>query len=100
MRTTIRLEDSLLRQAKAMASMQGRSLNDFIVDAVRAAVSRRTVRDRVPLPSFRGAGLQYGVDLDDSSSLLDLMEGAGGESESTRPAARRVAEPSSRRKKK
>ena len=83
-----------------MASMPGRSLNDFIVAAVRAAVSRRTVRARVPLPSFRGAGLQYGVDLDDSSSLLDLMEGAGGESESTRPAARRVAEPSSRRKKK
>ena len=99
MRTTIRLDDVLLRQAKAMAAMQGRPLNDFIVDAVRAAVSRRTVRDRVPLPSFRGAGLQYGVDLDDSSSLLDLMEGASGESESSRPA-RRVAEPSSRRRKK
>jgi hypothetical protein len=99
MRTTIRLDDVLLRQAKAMAAMQGRPLNDFIVDAVRAAVSRRTVRDRVPLPSFKGAGLQYGVDLDDSSSLLDLMEGAVGESEASRPA-RRVAESSSRRRKK
>jgi hypothetical protein len=98
MRTTIRLDDLLLRQAKATAATQGRSLNDFIVDAVRAAVARRTVRDRVPLPSFKGAGRQYGVDLDDSSSLLDLMEGANVGDDVSRPA-RRVAETSSRRKK-
>lgn len=30
MRTTIHLEDSLLRDAKAMAAKAGRSLNDFI----------------------------------------------------------------------
>jgi len=29
----------------------------------------------VPLPVFRGKGLQPGVDLDDSASLLDLMDG-------------------------
>jgi hypothetical protein len=31
----------------------------------------------VPLPTFRGEGLQPGVDLDDSASLLDLMERGG-----------------------
>ena len=98
MRTTIRLDDLLLRQAKAMAATQGRSLNDFIVDAVRAAVARRTIRDRVPLPSFKGSGLQYGVDLDDSSALLDLMQGADADANVARPA-RRVAESPSRRKK-
>jgi hypothetical protein len=98
MRTTIRLDDLLLRQAKATAATQGRSLNDFIVDAVRAAVARRAVRDRVPLPSFKGAGLQYGVDLDDSSALLDIMEGADPSADAVR-TARRVAESSSRRKK-
>jgi hypothetical protein len=98
MRTTIRLDDLLLRQAKATAATQGRSLNDFIVDAVRAAVARRTVRDRVPLPSFKGAGLQYGVDLDDSSALLDVMEGADASADAVR-TARRVAESPSRRKK-
>jgi hypothetical protein len=30
---------------------------------------------RVPLPTFRGEGLLPGVDLDDSASLLDLMDG-------------------------
>ena len=28
----------------------------------------------VPLPTFPGLGLQAGVDLDDSASLLDLMD--------------------------
>lgn len=28
----------------------------------------------VPLPTFRGQGLQPGVDLDDSASLLELMD--------------------------
>lgn len=29
---------------------------------------------RIPLPIYRGRGLQPGVDLDDSASLLDLMD--------------------------
>ncbi len=28
-----------------------------------------------PLPTFRGEGLQPGVDLDDTASLVDLMDG-------------------------
>lgn len=31
--------------------------------------------DRAPLPTFRGEGLQAGVDLDDTAALLDLMDG-------------------------
>lgn len=30
--------------------------------------------NREPLPTFRGEGLQAGVDLDDAASLLDLMD--------------------------
>ena len=88
----------MLRQAKSMAAAQGRSLNEFIVDAIRAAVSRRSVRERVPLPVFRGNGLQYGVDLDDSSALLDLMDGDTSVVAVTTPV-KRVAEPSRQRKK-
>ena len=43
MRTTIRLDDSLLREAKARAARAGRSLNDFIADAVRLALSETTL---------------------------------------------------------
>ena len=75
MRTTIRLEDSLLREAKARAARAGRSLNDFIADAVRLALHVKPApRRAVDWPTFTGKGLQPGVDLDDSSALLDLME--------------------------
>jgi uncharacterized protein (DUF1778 family) len=75
MRTTIRLDETLLRRAKSMAAASGRSLNDFIADAVRAAVTPRAGRSAAPpLPVFSGGKLLPGVDLDDSASLLDLMD--------------------------
>lgn len=49
MRTTIRLDDALLRRAKAHAAVAAE------------------------LPTFRGRGVQPGVDLDDNAGLLDLM---------------------------
>ena len=74
MRTTIRLDDALLRRAKAAAAVSGRSLNDLIVDAIRAALAPRTSPARVmEVPTYKGRGLQPGVDLDDSAGLLDLM---------------------------
>jgi plasmid stability protein len=79
MRTTIRLDDTLLRQAKAAAAATGRSLNDLIVDAIRAALAPRQRPSRVfELPTSGGYGLQPGVDLDDSAALLDLMDGRSG----------------------
>jgi hypothetical protein len=78
MRTTIRLDDSLLRDAKAMAARAGRSLNDFIEDAVRVAVRSSTApaAAAVELPVFRGGrGLKPGVNLDSGAALLELMDG-------------------------
>lgn len=76
MRTTIRLDDQLLRDAKAHAARTGRTLTAVIEDALRAALSRRTQADERPeLPTFRGSGgLQPGVDLSNNAALLDLME--------------------------
>ena len=75
MRTTIRLDDALLRRAKSLAAASGRSLNDFIADAVRAAVAPRSTHHTASaLPTFAGSGLLPGVDLDDAASLLDLMD--------------------------
>ncbi len=80
MRTTIRLEDALLRRAKAAAAARGTSLNELIADAVRAALaprpsgSRVAERARAQIPTFKGKGLRAGADLDDSSALADLMD--------------------------
>lgn len=76
MRTTIRMEDELLRRAKAVAADAGESLTAFIETAVRYQLAiRETVADNeLAIPVFSGTGLLPGVDLDDSRALLDLME--------------------------
>ena len=77
MRTTIRLDDALLRDAKAMAAKAGRSLNDFIEEAVRLAVRTPSTLPAasVELPVFRGGhGLRAGVNLDSGTALLDIMD--------------------------
>jgi hypothetical protein len=79
MRTTIRLQDTLLRRAKAAAASGGVSLNQLIEDAVRAALAPRRSATSVSepeLPTYRGRGLRPGIDLDDSSALLDTMDGS------------------------
>ena len=76
-RTTVRLDDNLLRQTRALAAETGRTLTAVIDDALREALARqraRGERPRVALPMFVGQGLQPGVDLDDSAGLLDIME--------------------------
>lgn len=74
MRTTIRLDDALLRRAKATAAMSGRTLNDLIADALRASLTDAATALPV-LPTDGGGGLLPGVTLDDNSVLLDLMDG-------------------------
>lgn len=75
MRTTIDVDDALLRRAKAAAAGSGRSLNDLIVDALRSALTPNDEELRGSgLPLFEGGGLQTGVDLAHSATLLDLME--------------------------
>jgi hypothetical protein len=76
MRTTIRLDDDLLRKTRALAAETGRTLTAVIEDALREALARRRARragPRVVLPTFKGQGLRPGVDLDDSAGLLDVM---------------------------
>lgn len=78
MRTTIRLDDELLTQAKQVAAQSGRTLNAVIEDALRESLARTAKpakRTRIRLPVFKGRGLQPGVDLDSAAALLELMDG-------------------------
>ena len=91
MRTTIRLDDPLLRQAKARAAELGTSLNDFIEQAVRVALTPpRAAATRPTIPVDRGGHLLPGVNLDDSAGLLELIEDPVRYR--TRSVSRRVAE--------
>ena len=78
MRTTVRLNESLLAEAKKLASSTGRTLTGLIEDSLRESLARSgrpQRRRKVKRPVFGGRGLQPGVDLDDSASLLDRLEG-------------------------
>jgi hypothetical protein len=78
MRTTIRLDDALLTEAKQLAARTGRTLTAVIEDALRQMLSRTPVpgpRRRFVMPTYGRGGVRPGVDLDDTAGLLDLMDG-------------------------
>ena len=77
MRTTIRLDETLLTEAKIYAAESGRTLTAVLEDALRESLARRrqpSASKPVRLKTVRGTGLHEGVHLDNSASLLELME--------------------------
>ncbi|MBI4317722.1 MAG: type II toxin-antitoxin system VapB family antitoxin [Chloroflexi bacterium] len=77
MRTTVRIDEQLLKEAKQLAIRSGKTLTAVIEDALRESLSRQFGSERrewVSVPTFGGKGLLPGVDLDDSASLLEVME--------------------------
>ena len=75
------MEDDLLRRAKEAAARRGSTLTAVLEEALREWLDRQRrsgKRRRVKLPvSSAGGGLRAGVDLDDTSDLLDRMERDG-----------------------
>ena len=77
MRTTVDLNDQLLRDAKKRAAEEGRPLRAVIEEALRTMIHARGPGDqRFQLQWRTEMGrLQAGVRLDDRQSLFDLMDG-------------------------
>lgn len=77
MRTTVRLDEHLLAQARQYAAASGKTLTAVLEDALREALARRNTKTRrkpVRLRTCGEGGVLPGVDIDDSASLLELME--------------------------
>ncbi len=78
MRTTVRLDDRLLEQAKRESARRRETLTALIEQGLRLVLAQGRGperRKRVVLPVCRaGGGVLPGVDLNDSSALLDIME--------------------------
>ena len=77
MRTTITIEEHLLREAKAEALRTNRTLGELVSEGLRTVLGRRGKSDRQPhasLVTFKGSGVLPGIDLDDSQELLARME--------------------------
>ena len=79
MRTTVRLDDRLLADAKRYATQSGRTLTSLIDEGLREVLARRTLPSqvaRVELPTGGSGGLQPGVTLDSNAALLEVMDQA------------------------
>ena len=78
MRTTVRLEEGLLRQAKREASKRGETVTALIERGLRLVLAgsrRSAVRKAVRLPVSRATGGTHaGVDLNNSAALIDLLD--------------------------
>jgi hypothetical protein len=77
MRTTIRIEDDLLREAKIRAAEQGITLTQLINEALRQRLSAQSPNQGVNpfrLRSYGKDGLRPGVSLDDNRAVGDLLD--------------------------
>ena len=76
MRTTIDIDDHLLRELKAWAAREGTTLARLVNRLLKQS-QRPGSRSRRPfkLTTFRGDGLQPGVDLEDRDALYGVMDG-------------------------
>jgi hypothetical protein len=76
MRTTIRINDDLLKRAKKRASDEGRTLTSLVEDglALILAKPKEGRREQVELPVSKATGgVLPGVDLNRSSDLEEVM---------------------------
>lgn len=72
----MRLPDELYTEVRITAASTGTTVTAFLEQALREALARRGAGPREPfrLRPFTGDGLLPGVDVDDSASLLTLMD--------------------------
>lgn len=75
MRTTVRLQDSLLKRAKQRAAAEGRTLTSLIEEGLERVLNApQPRRRRVAIPVSRATGgVRPGVRLDRSAELEDLL---------------------------
>lgn len=80
MRTTLSIDDELLKRAKVHAAETGRTLGEVMEDGLRVALAgrREPAEPLLPLPTFGGTGIQAGVDLGSNAALHDRMDEEAG----------------------
>jgi hypothetical protein len=77
MKTTLDMDDELMRRAKQQAAADGVSLRTFVEEALRARMlpaSPSRPQFKLSLPVVEGRG-PPAVDISDRDALYDLMEG-------------------------
>ncbi|NIP39588.1 MAG: CopG family transcriptional regulator [Candidatus Dadabacteria bacterium] len=77
MRTTVRLSDDLYTEVKEHALKTKRTFSEIVHDALISYISKEQSKQspkKIKIPTFKGTGLQEGVNLDNNSEILDRMD--------------------------
>ena len=77
MRTTVTVDDEIYAQARVRAAADGRTVGSVIEEALRLYLMQSAAAATLelpPLPTFSGGGLMPGIDLDDMSSVYDVLD--------------------------
>lgn len=75
MRTTISIDDDVLRQLKERAARTGHTLSEVVEEAARFYLAPRRSPEQKPVELVTApGGPRPGVDLNNNAALLDLME--------------------------
>lgn len=74
MKTTLNIDDNVMRKLRQEAARQGRTMSEMVETALRLLL-RSTVKPEslAPLPRFRSGGTY--VDISDRNALYEAMEG-------------------------
>ncbi len=74
MKTTLKIDDTVMRQLKREATRQGRTMSELVETALRLLFrSQKSPQDLPPLPTFHSGGAL--VDIADRDALYNAMEG-------------------------
>lgn len=74
MKTTLVIDDKVLRRLRREAARQGRTISELVEAALRLFLERKDAAQALPpLPSFDGGGTF--VDVADRDALYQAMEG-------------------------
>ena len=79
MRTTVRLDDGLMAEVKRFAARRKKTLTAVIEESLRQTLAwqeRFRRAESVRLTTVGGNGVLPRIDLDDTASLLDVMDDA------------------------
>jgi len=78
MRTTIRLDDDLIERTKRYGLDHGKTFTSIVREALVTYLARSEpafTKGEVVLPTSGRGGTLPGVDLDNSATLADIMDG-------------------------
>lgn len=76
MRTTVTIDDDLLKRVKQVAADEDKTVSDLLNEALRERLARqpRARKTRWEPVTYDRGKLQPGVDLSDNAGLRDLMD--------------------------